>query len=75
MPSSGHAIVIGVGPGLGAALVEKCAREGMKVTAGARDQARLRALLDERGLKDAAAIRCDVTDAASVGDLFAGAGG
>jgi NAD(P)-dependent dehydrogenase (short-subunit alcohol dehydrogenase family) len=73
MPSNPHAIVVGVGPGLGAALVEKCAREGMAVSAGARDRDRLRALLDQRGLKDVPALRCDVTDAASVGDLFAGA--
>jgi NAD(P)-dependent dehydrogenase (short-subunit alcohol dehydrogenase family) len=71
MPANGHAIVIGVGPGLGAALVERCAREGMKVSAGARDQGRLRTLLDERGLKDASALRCDVTDEASVRDAFA----
>ena len=71
MPS--HAIVIGVGPGLGAALVEKCTGEGLTVTAGARDQARLRALLDGRGLKDVAAVRCDVTDGANVAELFAAA--
>lgn len=70
MPSNQHAIVIGVGPGLGAALVERCVREGMKVSAGARDRERLRALLDERGLKAVTALRCDVTDAANVGDLF-----
>jgi NAD(P)-dependent dehydrogenase (short-subunit alcohol dehydrogenase family) len=70
MPSNTHAIVIGVGPGLGAALVERCAREGMKVSAGARDRERLRALLDERGLGGVTALRCDVTDAANVGDLF-----
>jgi len=73
MPSNNHAIVIGVGPGLGAALVEKCAREGMKVSAGARDRDRLRTLLDERGLKDVPALRCDVTDQASVNGLFADA--
>ena len=73
MPSSGHAIVIGVGPGLGAALVERCAREGMKVSAGARDQSRLRKLLDERGLKNVPALPCDVTDEANVGKLFADA--
>jgi NAD(P)-dependent dehydrogenase (short-subunit alcohol dehydrogenase family) len=73
MPSNQHAIVIGVGPGLGAALVEKCAREGMKVRAGARDRDRLRKLLDERGLKGVPALRCDVTDPANVGDLFADA--
>ena len=71
MPSNQHAIVIGVGPGLGAALVEKCVREGMKVSAGARDRDRLRKLLDERGLNNIPALRCDVTDPASVGDLFA----
>jgi len=71
MPSNGHAIVIGVGAGLGAALVERCARAGMKVSAGARDQGRLRKLLDERGLKNVPALRCDVADEASVGDLFA----
>jgi NAD(P)-dependent dehydrogenase (short-subunit alcohol dehydrogenase family) len=70
MPSSQHAIVIGVGPGLGAALVERCAREGLNVSAGARDRDRLRKLLDERGLKKVAALRCDVSDEASVGDLF-----
>ena len=73
MPSSNHAIVIGVGPGLGAALVERCAREGMKVTAGARDRGRLRALLDERGLKNVPSVPCDVSDPASVGDLFSDA--
>ena len=70
MPSKQHAIVIGVGPGLGVALVEKCAREGMKVSAGARDRDRLRKLLDERGLKDVPALRCDVADQPSVDGAF-----
>ena len=70
MPSNQHAIVIGVGPGLGAALVQKCVREGMTVSAGARDRDRLRTLLDERGLQDVPALRCDVTDAASVQGAF-----
>lgn len=73
MPSKEHAIIIGVGPGLGAALVERCAREGLAVSAGARNVERLRALLDQRSLKDVAAKPCDVTDAASVDDLFASA--
>lgn len=73
MTSKEHAIIIGVGPGLGAALVERCAREGLAVTAGARNVDKLRALLDQRGLADAAAITCDVTDEASVDDLFAAA--
>lgn len=71
MPSKEHAIIIGVGPGLGAALVERCAREGLAVSAGARNAERLRALLDQRDLKDVAAAPCDVTDQASVDDLFA----
>jgi NAD(P)-dependent dehydrogenase (short-subunit alcohol dehydrogenase family) len=75
MPFDRHAIVIGVGPGLGAALVQKCVREGMKVSAGARDRDRLRALLDARGLQDVPALRCDVTDAASVASAFADATG
>jgi NAD(P)-dependent dehydrogenase (short-subunit alcohol dehydrogenase family) len=70
MPSSQHAIVIGVGPGLGAALVEKCAREGMTVSAAARDRDRLRKLLDERGLKNVPALPCDVTDQSGVMALF-----
>jgi NAD(P)-dependent dehydrogenase (short-subunit alcohol dehydrogenase family) len=73
MPSKEHAIIIGVGPGLGAALVERCAREGLAVSAGARNAERLRALLDQRGLKDVASHACDVTDQASVDDLFGGA--
>lgn len=73
MPDKEHAIIIGVGPGLGAALVERCAREGLAVSAGARNAERLRALLDQRGLKDTAAMACDVTDQASVDDLFAAA--
>jgi NAD(P)-dependent dehydrogenase (short-subunit alcohol dehydrogenase family) len=70
MPLNKHAIVVGVGPGLGAALVQKCAGEGMKVSAAARDRWRLRALLDERGLHEAPALGCDVTDAASVKAAF-----
>src|SRR5688572_33314720 len=70
MPFNKHAIVIGVGPGLGAALVQKCAGEGMKVSAGARDRERLRKLLDERGLHEVPAFACDVSDAASVQSAF-----
>ncbi len=73
MPSKEHAIIVGVGPGLGAAVVDRCAREGLAVSAGARNAERLRTLLDQRGLKDVAAAPCDVTDQASVDDLFASA--
>lgn len=70
MPFNQHAIVIGVGPGLGVALVQKCVGEGMKVSAGARDRDRLRKLLDERGLHEVPALRCDVTDPAGVQSAF-----
>jgi NAD(P)-dependent dehydrogenase (short-subunit alcohol dehydrogenase family) len=70
MPFNKHAIVIGVGPGLGAALVQKCVGEGMKVSAGARDRDRLRTLLEERGLHEVPALACDVTDAGSVASAF-----
>jgi NAD(P)-dependent dehydrogenase (short-subunit alcohol dehydrogenase family) len=70
MSSNQHAIVIGVGPGLGAALVQKCLGEGMNVSAGARDRDRLRTLLDERGLQDVPALSCDVTDPSSVNRAF-----
>ena len=73
MPSKEHAIIIGVGPGLGAALVQRCTREGLAVSAGARNAERLRALLDQRDLKEVAAAPCDVADPASVEDLFAAA--
>jgi NAD(P)-dependent dehydrogenase (short-subunit alcohol dehydrogenase family) len=73
MPSKEHAIIIGVGPGLGAALVARCMREGIAVSAGARNATRLRALLDQRDLQEATAASCDVTDQASVDDLFAAA--
>jgi len=70
MPFNKHAIVIGVGPGLGAALVQKCVGEGMKVSVGARDRDRLRKLLDERGLHEAPALECDVSDPTSVQSAF-----
>jgi len=70
MPSKEHAIIIGVGPGLGAALAARCAREGLAVSAGARNAERLRALLDQRDLKEVAAHACDVTDQGNVDDLF-----
>jgi NAD(P)-dependent dehydrogenase (short-subunit alcohol dehydrogenase family) len=65
------AVVAGVGPGLGLALVEKFAREGMAVAALARDVAGLEALLRQRGLAGAGAYGCDVAEAASVAAAFA----
>ncbi|MBO6638048.1 MAG: SDR family NAD(P)-dependent oxidoreductase [Roseitalea sp.] len=65
------ALVAGVGPGLGAALVQKFAAEGFQVAAVARNQGKLEALIAERGLSSQAkAYGCDVGDAQAVADLF-----
>lgn len=62
------AIVVGVGPGLGAALVRRFAREGMSVALAARQGDRLAALAREVGGK---AYGCDATIETAVDDLFA----
>jgi NAD(P)-dependent dehydrogenase (short-subunit alcohol dehydrogenase family) len=61
------AIVVGVGPGLGAALVRRFAREGMAVAMAARQGDRLAALAKEVGGK---AYGCDATVETAVDDLF-----
>ena len=66
------ALVAGVGPGLGVALVEKFASEGFRVAAVARDHKKLEALLGERGLAaKERAYSCDVSDTHAVQKLFA----
>jgi len=62
------AIVVGVGPGLGAALVRRFAKEGMAVALAARQGDRLASLAKETGGK---AYGCDATVETAVGDLFA----
>lgn len=62
------AIVVGVGPGLGAALAHRLAREGLRVAVAARDGARMAALAREIGGRGYA---CDATEEAAVIDLFA----
>jgi NAD(P)-dependent dehydrogenase (short-subunit alcohol dehydrogenase family) len=62
------AIVVGVGPGLGAALVRRFAKEGMAVALAARQGDRLAGLAKETGGK---AYGCDATVETAVGDLFA----
>jgi len=62
------AIVVGVGPGLGAALVRRFAREGLAVAMAARQGDRLAALAKEVGGK---AYGCDATIETAVDDLFA----
>lgn len=58
------AIVTGVGPGTGAALVRRFIKGGYQVAMLARDRARLDALAAE--LPDAFAVPCDVTDTAAL---------
>jgi NAD(P)-dependent dehydrogenase (short-subunit alcohol dehydrogenase family) len=64
------ALVAGVGPGLGLALVERFARAGMQVVASARNRERLEALLAASTAKDARAIACDVSERRDVERLF-----
>ncbi|WP_421725689.1 SDR family NAD(P)-dependent oxidoreductase [Bauldia sp.] len=71
MADQNVAVVAGVGPGLGIALVEKFAAEGMKVAAAARNAEKVNGLLAERNLTTKArAYACDVSDAGSVVALF-----
>ena len=62
------ALVVGVGPGLGAALVRRFAREGMGVAIAARRVDKLKDLAAETGGR---AYACDATSEISVEDLFA----
>jgi NAD(P)-dependent dehydrogenase (short-subunit alcohol dehydrogenase family) len=62
------ALIVGVGPGLGASLVRLFAAEGMAVALAARSPEKLESLCAET---DAAAFACDVADAKSVSALFA----
>lgn len=69
MSDKDTALVVGAGPGLGAALVRTFAGAGMAVAAALRDPNKLRPLLDDLG--DAArAYACDATDEAAVERLF-----
>lgn len=58
------AIVTGVGPGTGAAIVRRFAQAGYRVAMLARDVDRLAAL--EREITDALAVPCDVSDPAAL---------
>ena len=64
------AMVVGVGPGLGFALVERFARAGMAVAMTARQAGRLEQLLAERPVDGARAYACDAADRAQVDRLF-----
>lgn len=64
------AVVVGVGPGLGLALVNRLVAEGYTVLAAARGAA-LEKLSFAGGPGRAVPVRCDATDAADVDALFA----
>ena len=65
------ALVVGVGPGLGAALVRRFAREGLAVAIAARRIDKLKDLARETGGR---AYACDATSEISVDDLFQAVG-
>lgn len=72
-----HVLVTGASSGLGQHFAELCARNGARVTVGARRRDRLDRLVDDLGrlgAAGAAAIDLDVTDAASVRAAIAEAG-
>ena len=62
------ALIVGVGPGLGAALARRFAGEGMAVAMAARQPDKLASLAKETGGR---AYGCDASIEASVSDLFA----
>lgn len=68
----GTAIIIGAGSGLSASLARKLAARGHRVVLGARDTAKLDALVAETG---AIAVAVDGSDPASVDALFADVAG
>ena len=70
-PSSGTALIIGVGDGLSASLARLLANEGYKLVLAARDTDKLGALVKET---KADARRCDASEPAEVAALFRAAG-
>ena len=68
----GVAVIVGVGPGLGASLVRKFAAAGYRVAAASRHPDRLDGLIEEvAGTGGTAkAYECDATNETSVEDLF-----
>lgn len=68
IPSYARALIVGAGPGLGAALARGFAAEGLRVGLAARDAGKLEGLAAETG---AALHACDAADAGAVEALFA----
>jgi NAD(P)-dependent dehydrogenase (short-subunit alcohol dehydrogenase family) len=64
------AIVFGVGPGLGWALVQRFATDNMQVAAVARDEAKLNALVSSAGSQSVRAYAADVADSEEVLRVF-----
>jgi len=69
--SGATAVVTGGGSGIGAAIARALAREGARVVVAARSRDRIEAVAAEI---NGTAVRCDVTDAASVRGLAQAAG-
>ncbi len=65
------AVVVGVGPGLGFALVRRLAKAGMAVAMAARSSEHLERMLEQEPIEGAGAYACDTTDQAAVQQLFA----
>lgn len=65
------AIIVGVGPGLGWALVKRFVAAGLQVAMAARSKKKLEALLEQEPIEGVRAYSCDVADRASVEHLFA----
>lgn len=63
------AVIVGVGPGLGAALARRFAAAGLSVAVAARDLSALTALAATIG-PDVHPYACDATDEAAVNELF-----
>lgn len=69
MPDKPIALVTGVGPGTGSAIVRRFAEEGFRVIAMARSPDRIRAL--EAELTDTHAMICDISSESEVRDAIA----
>ncbi len=65
------AVVVGVGPGLGLALVDALAADGYRVVAAARHASALPALEERARRRGVVAFDCDATDPRDVDRLFA----
>lgn len=73
MSSGGTAVIVGVGPGLGAALCRRFAREGINIAVAARNAAKTEKIVAEvnaLGGGTARGFSVDTTDEAAVEKLF-----